>query len=95
MSLTECQEHLCGIEAHPFLGNAALRLTLEHAEKLPPSTIIHDKEEMVGALEAVVQCDYKWVVDSGKNLPLRQAALQLHRIEICQILLSQKLHKSM
>ena len=59
------------------LRDAAFRLALEHAEKLPSSAVIHDQEKVVGTLETVVERYNEGVIHRREDFALREAPLEL------------------
>lgn len=79
MKLTEREKDLRGVEPDPLLRDAPFRLAFKHPEELTTSAIIHNEEEVVGGLEAIVQGHDEGVVDCREDLALREAALELRK----------------
>ena len=72
----ECEDNLCCIEAGPGLVKLACALDLEH--EVTPRHKLHDKEELVDALEGRVHaCEERVVVCEGEHTPLRHDALNI------------------
>lgn len=77
VQVLEGENDLGSVESDCVLFETALRLTLENAEELSSSTIVHDETKTVGGLEGGVHGDDERMICGCENFTFSHDALDL------------------